>query len=405
VRPCVLIALFLVTTGGAGDALAAGEVVRFHRAAHAYGGESFPDIRSDGRRYAVWIAQGYHVNLLGPLRSANPATLPLLYKEALFADERSEHPATHRLNPGGVTYEEVERQHPEWMLRDTYGAPIHSTRYGGYVLMDVGNPGYQQAWAANVIEQATRDGWAGVFADDLALALHGTTVLPSQYAAPADWQAAARSFLEEAGRRVRDAGLLFVTNTASGVSYLSVRHSWLQLVDGTMEEGWMRPSVSSSAPLAHAPGDWNRQLQELLDAEAQRRLFLAELPAAAGERRAIRFALTTFLLGANGSSSFGVAGRPEYTRPLWFPDFDDALALGRPLGPARPDGNSVWHRAFQHGNVIVNPTRVTRTAATAARGPAIRLARQTGAIVLRGELVRRRRGPGRTLGRSRYRLR
>jgi hypothetical protein len=145
----------------------------------------------------------------------------------------------------------------------------------------------------------------------------------------------------------------------------------------------MRPSVSAGAPLASAPGDWNRQLQQLVYAESRDRLFLAELPASARDGRAVRFALTTFLLGAGGSSSFGVAGRPEYTRPLWFRDYERALALGRPLGPARPDGNSVWHRAFQHGDVIVNPTLVARWAAPAARGPAIRLAPQTGTIVLR----------------------
>jgi hypothetical protein len=101
-----------------------------------------------------------------------------------------------------------------------------------------------------------------------------------------------------------------------------VRKELLQWVDGTMEEGWMRPSVDHSAPLATAA--WPKQLAEAQDAEAAGKLFLAELPADSSDHQAIRYGLASLLLVANGQSSYGVSGNPSHTTEQWFARLDAA---------------------------------------------------------------------------------
>lgn len=332
-------------------------VARFGRVAVAYSGARI-DPRHEARRLAVWIAQGPARRQLAAMRRVPTPALALLYKEAIYADLSNRSRADAAGNPGGVSAREV-RAHPAWVLRDAGGRQIRNPSYAPYALLDIGDPSYQRAWAANVARQARRDGWSGVFADDLALALTGASAVPARYPTPGAWQAAVRRFVAATGPRLRRAGIRIVTNTSSGVSFPGARRALVRLADGTMEEGWMRPDGDARSPLATTPGAWDRQLEELADAERAGKLFIAELPASGGDRRAVRYALASFLLAADGHGVFAVSGAPPHRRALWFSDYERARRLGQPLAAASTLAQGLRARRFERGLVLVNPTTGT----------------------------------------------
>ena len=63
----------------------------------------------------------------------------------------------------------------------------------------------------------------------------------------------------------------------------------------------------------------------------------------------MRFGLAATLMG-DGYFAFVVQGREEG----WFPEFD--VPLGQPLGPALMHTGGAWHRKFEGGVAVVNPT-------------------------------------------------
>lgn len=329
-------------------------VARFARVAVSYESARF-DPRREARRLDLWIAQGLGRRYVRTMRTTRSSAQALLYKEAIYADMSNPNSAAAIDNPGGVSAREV-RAHPSWLLRDPSGRPVHSASYAPYELLDVGDPDYQRAWAANVIRQTKRDRWSGVFADDLSLALSGTSSPPARYPTPEAWQDAVRRFVMAVRPRLRRAGIRLVTNTSSGVTFPAARRALVRLTDGTMEEGWMRPDGDANAPLVTSPGTWDRQLEELADSERAGRTFVAELPAADSDRRAVRYALASFLLRAGGHGVFAVSGDPPHRRALWYGDYDRARRLGRPSGAASELAGGVWVRPFERGLVLVNPT-------------------------------------------------
>ena len=68
-------------------------------------------------------------------------------------------------------YQSVASTHPEWFLRDASGNRISAfvTQYGAGRLwtVDIGNPGFIDAWADTVIAEMDRHGWDGVWADNI----------------------------------------------------------------------------------------------------------------------------------------------------------------------------------------------------------------------------------------------
>jgi hypothetical protein len=359
---CSALALAALAAAGHSTRAAASgaPVALFHRAAVAYGGETFPNVAQDAQERSLWIAQGYHANLIPQYAAANPSIKSFLYKESIFTDSHTTQSATDQGNASGVDYAQASA-HPRWFLLDANGNRITNSGFAPYYLMDIGNRNYQNTWAANAITQAKRDGWSGVFADDLGLALYNTRVMPVKYPTPAAWQGAVQSFIKRVGLQLHAAGLLLITNTCGGVTYPTVRSSWLQYVDGMMEEGWMRPTTDHNQALANAAGSWKTQLDELADAEAQGKYYLAEMPADTSDVAGIRYGLATFLLAANGTGSYDVSGTQSYANPIWqSPDFDNARALGSPTG-SYTVANGVYSRSFANGVVLVNPSSSTQT--------------------------------------------
>ena len=58
---------------------------------------------------------------------------------------------------------EVMRDHPDWILRNLAGQPVHPLSHPGWVLYDFGNVDFQTAWAnAMVAKLQSEGGWSGI---------------------------------------------------------------------------------------------------------------------------------------------------------------------------------------------------------------------------------------------------
>jgi hypothetical protein len=168
------------------------------------------------------------------------------------------------------------------------------------------------------------------------------------------------------GPQLHAHGLRLIANVSGGVNAPVLRTELLRYVDGTMEEGWMRPTTRQSQRLAGGC-TWTRQLAEELTSEVHGKLFLAELPADASDTHAITYGLASFLLGADGNASFDVEGNPHYARGVWVRQFDTARRLSVPRGSLTIGSDGLYRRDFTRGVVLVNPTTAAITVRLAGR--------------------------------------
>ncbi len=224
--------------------------------------------------------------------------------------------------------------------------------------MDIGLPAYQQAWADNVIAELRSAGWDGVLLDDanVTMKFHYDVGRVGKYPSDQSYSAAMGSALASIGPRIRAAGKLAIPNFAAWVEAPGVYNSWLQHVDGALDEMFGKWGRNHGEGYRRA-GDWAKQLQEVKFAAAQGKAFLAYTQGARGETQAARFGYATVLLGSQGNAFYSFT--PEYATENWLPEYD--YELGAPLGPESDDGDGVHRRLFANGLVVVNPTSQIRT--------------------------------------------
>jgi hypothetical protein len=60
----------------------------------------------------------------------------------------------------------VAKDHPEWILKDAAGNTVHPPGHPDWVMYDISNPLYLQAWADAVVKVLSNTGWTGVFLVD-----------------------------------------------------------------------------------------------------------------------------------------------------------------------------------------------------------------------------------------------
>ena len=125
-----------------------------------------------------------------------------------------------------------------WVLVDTSGAQIQFVTEKWYYAGDIGDPNYQRAWAANVIELLASGPWDGVFIDDVnpSITGHYLNTAVAKYPSDAAYGAAMGSFVQTVGTLIRDAGKLVVANISNTVKFASVVQPWFANVSGWMDE-------------------------------------------------------------------------------------------------------------------------------------------------------------------------
>jgi hypothetical protein len=309
------------------------------------------------QRHNYVILQPWQTDRLAQIKAESPSTMVICHKNLSGAVNAG----SGGIYSSGLSTQQIDSSHPEWFLKDSSGSRITFIGYNWLYGMDVGSRGYQDAWAAAVIDELKRNGWDGVLMDNTDTTMqYDFASYPTKYPNDAAWQAATESALANIGPKIQAAGKLAIPNIGGWGGHPAVGNSWLQYVSGGMDEMFTKWGTSAGSGYADE-GRWKAALDSLKYTQQQGKPFLAVSHSSATDQQAAIYGWATVLLGANGRASFTMA--PNYTKETWFPQYD--YDLGDPSGAETRASNGVHRRVFTNGVVVVNPTT---SAADAALG-------------------------------------
>jgi hypothetical protein len=300
-------------------------------------------------RNRVVILQEYQVPLMKSLKAANPGLKVLMYKNLMGMSERT----SSGFTSAGVPIQEADAN-TGWYLLNSSGQRFTSRQYDWIWIADVGSASYQQRWADNVLSDIARNGWDGVFMDDANpdMTWHYDVDKMGKYSTKTAWQAATRSALVSIGARFRAAGKLVIPNFSMSKQYPGVIKDWMSLVDGGMNEQFVKWGKTTGAETYDPLAYWELQLQAMKDAEAAGKYYLGVSSSTATDRAAARYGYATALLAGEGRVQFAL--HSDYTNENWFEEYD--YAIGSPAATETRDASGVHRRKFTNGLVLVNPT-------------------------------------------------
>ena len=341
-------------TGGAANVgvvgatpIAGPSVANFNRETYQYSTQW--SLSQEASRYQFIVLAGNEHALVPQLKALNPNLKVLLYQSPLQTN-RNDYSYLPTVT-GCTAYADDIANHPDWFLRDQNGNVILGPGSTSNYVMDVGNPGYQQACAANAAALAKQYGFDGVFLDQIDIhlgwELPGGVQVP-EYPTQASWTSAMNSAVSYLGSALRAQGLLSFGN----VSWTGSAATWEQLVshiDGVEEESW----TDGGLGLAQQVPFWSRKFSTLAWAAANGKYEI--LHSYNGSEAGNTFGLAAMLLAANGRASYATSNTNYTFSENWFPEYDSARLLGAPAGPYRVLSNGVYERPFSNGIVLVNP--------------------------------------------------
>jgi hypothetical protein len=298
----------------------------------------------------VVILQQYQASRVPQLKAANPNLKVLMYKNLSGMTERT----ASGFVSGGVATQDAAA-HPEWFLLNTSGQRFTSQYFSWVWIADVGSASYQQRWADNVLGEVAAGGWDGVFMDDTnpTMSWHYDVSRIAKYPTDTAWQAATRSALVSIGSRFRAAGKLVIPNFSNQKSFPAVIKDWMSLVDGGMNEQFLKWGTTTTGPESYDPPDyWELQLKQMKEAEAAGKYYLGITPSTGTDRAAARYGFATMLLAGGGKVQFALHN--DYTNERWFDEYD--YTIGTPAGAETKLAGGIHRRVFSNGLVYVNPT-------------------------------------------------
>jgi putative glycosyl hydrolase-like family 15 (GHL15) protein len=355
----------------------------FFRSAYLYGGTSLTPAQ-EGRRYRIMILRQTDAAVVPKLKAGNPKLRVLMIVDMMSADPG---------DPTGISnwvgYTEADTNHPEWFLTDAAGNRLPFKDYPASLVMDIGNPAYQQAGLADITSLVKAGGFDGVFLDDanasLRWILAGGSAACVRYPTDAKWQSAVYSFLSSVAPQLRAEGLLVAANIGGSTITPGLWQKWNGPLDGAMEESFTN---GGSGRDSVANGQWLAKLKHALWSEANGKIALDH--AVTATRSGARYGLATMLLAANGENKFYAS--TDYSHEVWWPEYAATGRLGSPLGHFSVLPSGVYRRSFTNGVVLVNP-QVHAASRVPLGGPyvgsglgrvrSVRLAKTSGVVLLK----------------------
>lgn len=272
---------------------------------------------------------------------------------------------TFDLSSSGTSYP------ASWYETSSAGARIRSA-FGNY-LLDPGLASWEQAVAAQCTAAITRSHYDGCFVDTLGTApldagyVTGLPMNPSTHAtwSAADWLTATAA-IAAAVQSANPGAIVIANGLANGAKYFSTSGATSALLGPTaaaMAELWLR---APGAGVTQFPSltKWQANVDMLVDAESHGQSVLTTTKlwvtaTAAQQAQWHKFALASFLLGADGLSYFSFL--ENHTNTGLVQDYAwDHVNIGAPLGPYTQNG-SIFERSFTNGIVAVNPTTTAAT--------------------------------------------
>jgi len=251
----------------------------------------------------------------------------------------------------------IQARHPDWLLRDADGRPLHTYRDPRRWALDCGLPEVRAYFADSARRRARELGADGVLEDnvlpswDFGTLARGAPRL-QRYATAAEWREALEGYLAALEAAV-----------APGV------------LAANEVEPWTRHARIVAVEEMPAGGPrWEALVRgfEALARDSTRVPYLQH-GLSGPDDPARAFVAASYLMAVRPGAYLGFhwPGPRESMRSL--PEY--RLALGRPLGPARSE-DGVWWRDFEAARVLVNPTESERPApwpewSGPGRGPAL----------------------------------
>jgi hypothetical protein len=255
----------------------------------------------------------------------------------------------------------ISQNHPDWFLLDTNGQRIPASPGSDTYRMDPGNPGWRNFFVTRVLEWQQKNGWSGLFLDNLEASLsdiqrNGSKL--AKYPDDASYQAAIRGFLEylkvnysQPYNRPIFANIIARRDEATWFSYL-------QYLDGAMQERW---SVDWSTTVYVSETKWKNDMALAEKTQSQGKTIILVAPGTETDANRQNFAFASYLLISNGKSAFRYSSVSKYGQVWLYSNYQ--ADLGTPLGPRYQNG-SLWRRDFTKGYVIVDPVNHTATIST-----------------------------------------
>jgi len=253
-----------------------------------------------------------------------------------------------------------------WLLKDGAGNLLKNLGFPDNYIGDVGNPAYQRAWLANVLEFVRRTHVDGVFIDDV---LNDLTPMAggeaAEYPTQQAWADAELSFIRTVGSALRAKGYYVLANASAFVrgdpdsdTGATTASWWRELgpyVNGLMDESYAQDPGGSYALRATGTAwyqNWDGWQQLVQVAQSMGKDFVGVTYGRGSDLATMVYAKASFLLdwnGGGGAFMYVPTDNVDPSGAIW------ATNIGSPLGAKRQVGAG-WMRKYTGGAALVNPS-------------------------------------------------
>jgi len=320
------------------------------------------DKAGDLGRYGYVTLHAWDAGRIPQIRAENPNAKILVYKDMAATPAYDCHAGVDDpLLPSGIGYCWTLQNHPDWFTTGPQGNRLQWTAYPGNWQMDVGSPGYQDAWSANVVAELKAQGWDGVVIDDTNVderpQLGGQAM--SEYPTQPSYQAATRSFLANVGPKLTRAGFLVIPNIQADPVTADAKlwADWTQFTSGGTREYWMKWGAGTDGQ--YGDGGWADLMNVMETVEREGKIFLTTTSAPASDVRSMRWGRASFLIGWNGGPS-AFSFDPNAPVDPWSADW--TTDIGVPAGARHALAGGAYRRDYTQGTALVNTSaRAART--------------------------------------------
>lgn len=310
------------------------------------------DIGSIATQYQMFVLPAADWPDIATIKAANPSAKVLVDKDLMESPQCINGVDDSYLS-GGVGYCVAQ---PDWFLTDASGHRMQFSDYPGDWEMDVGSPGYQQAWLDNVKSVVQSHGWDGVYMDDANTRCSTHGPCSAQYPTDAALQAAIFSMLSAVSPPLRAQGALTIANIAGAFAVPGLWANWLSVLSGASQQWFVNWSDTYGTDYVWdwQVAGWKSMVDELTTAAQMGKIVLAESGGVPGDWQAMLYDTASFLLGSDGQSYF-----TQQRDTVAYQEY--GWDLGAASGPysAIAGLTSVYHRQFAGGMVIVNASQDT----------------------------------------------
>ena len=305
----------------------------------------------DTAAYQYVVIQDYMYADIPQIKASNPNTKVLAYENAAITEGPNSCQYDSHMS-AGVSYCYADTNHPEWFLLNSSGQRIVYADYPSYYAMDIGNTAYQTAWLNGMVTQDKRDGFDGVWLDDVNThPSHGIDGTVQKYT-DSQYGSAMVNFVAAVAPGLRSNGLLSDANigvdpwNSAQMSLATSMAPYLSLVNREFLVRWNDGALFSDAL-------WDSTMSFMDAFNATGTPITAICYGELSETQVMRYFRATFLLGWNGEAGSAVFYRPSTSVDPWSSEW--TVDIGSPVS-ARYAVGVGWRRDFAGGTVVIDPS-------------------------------------------------